>query len=311
MTSSDSRSRLAPIGLSVYSRLEHIRKTVAALQCDPLAADSELSIFSDGAAPGDESKVEEVREFLRGIDGFGKVNHVFRKGNDRVHNNRGGMRSLLSDHGRMIWLEEDIVIAPGFLSFMNAALDAYESEKTVFSVCGYRPPFALPATYDSDVFVLPRFSAWGFGTWKDRFDLIRMKINRSEYFRFLLNPARIFRFTRGGVDMLEMLHREVHGATDALDVKIFFQQFNLGMCTVYPSRFLASNVGHDGTGLHCVRSSRFDVELQDSGAYEFAMPRTLEFDSDILQANRRFRNPGIVRKLKFPARVLLDLVKTR
>ena len=311
MTANDSPGRLAPIGLSVYSRLAHVRKAVAALRADPLARDSELHIFSDGAAAGDERKVEEVREFLLGIDGFRKVRHVFRESNDRVLNNRGGMRSLLAQHGRMIWLEEDIVVAPGFLRFMNGALDAYESDMGVFSVCGYRPPYALPAAYESDAFLLPRFSAWGFGIWKDRFDLLRMEISRSEYHRFLRNPRRVLRFARGGADMLDMLHMEVHGVFDALDVKIFFQQFNLGMHTVYPSRFLASNVGHDGTGVHCGRTSKFEVELQESSSYAFAFPGNLEIDKGILEANRRFRDPGVLKKIRFPARVLRSLLSFR
>jgi hypothetical protein len=300
---------LAPIGLSVYSRLAHVQQAVRALQSDPLAAASELTVFSDGPAPGDEAAIRDVREFLRGIAGFKRVNLVLRDRNDRVANNRGGMRALLHAHGRMIWVEEDIVIAPGFLGFMNAALDAYEKDMRIFSVCGYRPPFALPPTYRHDVFALPRFSAWGFATWRDRFDLVRMKISRAEYFRFLLNPARVLRFARGGADMLNMLHSEVHGVIDALDVKIFFQQFNLGMNTLYPTRFLVSNIGHDGTGLHCVNSSRFDVDLQDSADYAFAFPDGIEIDEGILRANKRFRDPGLLRKLKFPARVARDLFK--
>ena len=309
MTTVHSRTHLAPIGLSVYSRLAHVQKAVRALQSDPLAAASELTVFSDGPAPGHEAAIRDVREFLRGIAGFRRVNLVFREQNDRVGNNRGGMRALLRDHGRMIWVEEDIVVAPGFLGFMNAALDAYEKDTRIFSVCGYRPPFALPPTYEHDVFALPRFSAWGFATWQDRFDLIRMNISRAEYFRFLLNPARVLRFARGGADLLNMLHSEVHGLIDALDVKIFFQQFNLGMNTLYPTRFLASNIGHDGTGLHCVKSSRFDVALQDSGDYEFAFPGEVEINDDILKANKRFRDPGLLRKLSFPARVARDLFK--
>jgi hypothetical protein len=300
-------SKLAPIGISAYSRLGHLRNAIDALKRDPLAARSQIYLFSDGPAAGAEGRVAKVRAYLRQIDGFSKVHVIERAHNNRTFNNRDGMRQLSDEHGRFIWLEEDIVVAPGFLKFMNAALDCYADNSEIFSICGYRPPFSLPETYSDDAFVLPRFSAWGFATWKDRFDRIRMTIPRSEYYRFLLNPLRVARFARGGWDMLPMLHAEVHGRIDALDVKIFYQQFLMGMNTVYPVRHLASNTGNDGSGLHCVKTERFDVLLDNSIDQPFNLPATPVVRASILNANQQFRDIGLRAKARFWRRAVQDL----
>jgi len=299
----------APVGISAYARPDHLRRSITALQGDPVSARTEIFVFSDGSRPGDEAKVEAVRNYVRSLSGFRSVELIERQTNNRTFNNRDGMRSLLREYGKLIWLEEDIVIAPGFLRFMNTSLEVYRDNPRVFSICGYRPPIELPDSFEGDAFVLPRFSAWGFGTWEDRFDRIRMKIPQSEYYRFLLNPFKISRFCRGGWDMLPMLNAEVHGRIDALDVKIFYQQFLMGMNTVYPSRHLAANIGHDGTGIHCAATDRFDVQLQDSRDYDFRLPEVIEVDADILRANmlfRRIRNKG---KLTFLLTAFRDMLR--
>ena len=116
---------LAPVGLSVYSRLDHVKQTIQALIRNKMASETMLYIFSDAPQPGDELKVEMVRKFLKTIEGFKKIAIIERTKNSRVKNNRSGIRMLLNEYGRMIFLEEDIVTAPTFLEFMNQALNFY------------------------------------------------------------------------------------------------------------------------------------------------------------------------------------------
>ena len=52
---------LAPIAVSTYARPQHLQQTIAALQKNTLAQQSELFVFSDAPKPGDEDKVEAVR----------------------------------------------------------------------------------------------------------------------------------------------------------------------------------------------------------------------------------------------------------
>ena len=164
---------LAPIGLSAYARLGHLKQNIAALKNNHTAAKSHLYIFSDGPKDGDHEKVSSVRNYLRKIEGFKKLELVERKQNDRIKNNRNGIKYLLDKYGKIIFLEEDIVTAPGFLDYMNNALNVYANDERIFSITGYTPPINASKYTNEDVFFLPRFNAWGFGIWKDRFQSIK------------------------------------------------------------------------------------------------------------------------------------------
>jgi hypothetical protein len=302
---------LAPIGLSTYIRLEHLKKTIKALQNNDLASGSDLFVFSDAARPGDENKVKRVRDFLSSVEGFRSVKVFHRETNDRVRNNRGGIEEVLNQFGKIIFLEEDIVTARSFLTFMNAALDRYEKEEQVISISGYSPPLKIGGRWETDAFLLPRFSGWGFGTWRAKFDIDEMQVDRRAFYQMLRSPLQLRRFSRGGWDMLPMLLSQVKKDIDALDVRIFYSQFMRNMLTVYPIRPVASNIGHDGTGVHCAPGDRFDVEMELGKIEKFSFPSTLELDAGILSENFRFRNIPLTEKFRFYVKALLDMLGVR
>ena len=73
---------LSPIVLFVYNRPWHTKQTVEALQQNELAKESELFIYSDEAKNDDARKsVDEVREYIDGVDGFKKVTVIKRENN--------------------------------------------------------------------------------------------------------------------------------------------------------------------------------------------------------------------------------------
>jgi hypothetical protein len=51
---------LAPIGVSTYSRINHLKQSIEALQKNTLAKESELYIFSDAPKPGDDLYNKEI-----------------------------------------------------------------------------------------------------------------------------------------------------------------------------------------------------------------------------------------------------------
>ena len=59
------QNNLAPICLFTYNRIEETKKTVAALQNNYLAKDSELFVFSDGSKnKASYHKIKAVRNYL-------------------------------------------------------------------------------------------------------------------------------------------------------------------------------------------------------------------------------------------------------
>lgn len=266
---------LAPIGVSTYKRKTHIERTLRHLAANKLAKDSELYIFSDYPRPGDEKEVAEVRRLIKGIQGFKKVHVIERETNDRVFNNRGGITSLLDEFGRCIFLEEDIVTAPTFLNFINEGLEFYRDKKDIFAICGYTPPLNFQRYYKDNAYICRRFSAWGFGIWKDRYESILMENLHLNH----LNTAQLKRLKSAGNDLIDMAIRKSQGTLEALDVRINFTMAKIFQRVVCPTVSLTNNTGHDGTGIHCGINTYFETELDQR--------EDINFDFKRLKENRR------------------------
>jgi len=65
---------LAPIVLFVYNRPAHTKRTIDALRSNELSEHSDIYIYSDAAKRIDaEASVQEVRDYLKSVDGFKSV----------------------------------------------------------------------------------------------------------------------------------------------------------------------------------------------------------------------------------------------
>ena len=84
-----------------------------------------------------------------------------------------------------------------------------------------------------------------------------------------------------------MLKDVAYGSLDAWDVRCMYTQFTNDQYTVYPTQSLVLNIGHDGTGMHCGKTDRFNVTLSDKTTFRF--PYDVVVDQRIVKANRKFR----------------------
>src|ERR1700733_2581205 len=162
----------APIILFVYNRLDTLIRCVRSLQQNPLAAESELFIFSDHPrAEKDAHAVAAVREYIRTITGFRKVS--IREAPQNMGLARSvikGVTAIVDQYGNAIVVEDDLICSTNFLSFMNQALEYYRNNKRIFSVGGYTKP--MKHLGQQAVYFTLRASSWGWATWKDRWNAI-------------------------------------------------------------------------------------------------------------------------------------------
>lgn len=274
---------LAPIAVLTYTRLDHLKQTVKALQKNSLARESIIYFFSDAAQKGDEWKVQLLREYLKTVTGFKKIFLEERKTNSYLENTVGNVEKILKYYGKGIILEDDIVTASGFLKYMNDALNYYENNDKVFSVTGYSPPISLPDDYVKDYFTLRRFSGWGAGLWGSKY--FKMKPLTVEEFE----SADKKNISTYGTDLLTMMDKQAKGGIRANDVNMMFYQYKTDMMTIYPKKSLVQNIGHDGSGVHCGVSDKFyHSELWDK-TKNFVFDDDIKSNQAIIRANFDFR----------------------
>ena len=246
MTSRDTPNELAPIALFAYRRPDHLAKTLAALRANPKARDSILYVFSD--APKDvrsEKGVQQVRALLQRVEGFAKIALVLHSCKlGLARNITEGVSAVLDMHDAVIVVEDDLVVSPFFLRYMNAALACYQNEGRVGSISGFSYPVAAPETY-----FIRGADCWGWATWRDRWhhynpdgSTLLAQLNE----RGLADAFDL----EGAMAYTDMLKDQVAGRNDSWAVRWHASCFLRDLLILYPGRTLVQNIGNDGSGTH-------------------------------------------------------------
>lgn len=277
---------LAPIALFGYKRPEHLRRTLEALQVCPLARESELHVFIDGPKRvGDRPAVEKVRALVRNFKGFAKV-----LVHERVENLGlarsviDGVTELSRSHGRVIVVEDDLVVAPGFLTYMNRALQRYQDEPKIMQVSGYMFPVAH-SEHVGSTFLCRVPTSWGWGTWDRAWK--RLDLDSANLLSLLKDQGRQHEFNvKGAYPYFEHLKLQAEGKMDVWGVRWYASMFVAGGLCVYPGQSMVQNIGMDGSGVHCGVSRSFEVDLSEHETWQF--PDRIEESTSGLESIREF-----------------------
>ena len=291
--------KLSPIVLFVYNRPEHTKRTVESLLKNTLAGKSALFIFSDGAKNDrDEQKLKAVRDYIKAVKGFSKIEIVLREKNFGLANSViSGVSEVFKQNDRVIVMEDDIITSPSFLTFMNKALTFYEDDKTIYSISGYPYPIKIPSTYKKDVFISYRASSWGWGTWKDRWEKVDWEI--TDFNKFISDNESQKLFENGGQDLTPMLKAQMKGKIDSWAIRWSYAHFKNKAYCLYPIVPLCKNIGTDRSGTHSSSSKKLDVNLDES-KIDFEMFKTPELNEEITeQIQKLFKLTSIRRIINY------------
>ncbi len=239
---------LAPIVLFTYNRPWHTKQTIEALQKNKLAPESEFFVYSDGSDnENSRQKVQQVRDYLQTIQGFKKITLIFHDCNHGLaHNIINGVTQIVQKYNKIIVLEDDIVTSPGFLTFMNSALQFYADEKRVWHISGWNYP--IDTTGLNDTYVWRNMNCWGWATWADRWQHYE-KEPKKLLESFHKGDIHYFNLD-GSVDFWAQVINNYKGSmhTWAIFWTATIYKHN-GLC-LNPARSFVCNIGFDGTGTH-------------------------------------------------------------
>jgi hypothetical protein len=191
-----------------------------------------------------------------------------------------GITEVSDAFGRFIMIEDDYRFSPHFLDFMNRALDRYADDDRVMQVGGYAFPSSrpLPDTF----FLRPAFGlCWSFGGWKRAWDLFEP--DPYVLMQELADPKLRWEFSLGGnARFPQRIRAQAEGRIDSWSTRWYASLFLNGGLTLRPGRSLVANTGNDGTGVHCVETDLFDVELAETPVRRF--PKVVVEDQQALEA---------------------------
>lgn len=240
---------LAPIALFVFRRPDHTRRTIESLLANPEAARSEVVVFADGPrSERDVEAVEATRSVVRSA-GIPNLRLVARERNMGLAASVvAGVTELCDAHGRAIVLEDDLVLAPTFLRFMNEALERYRDDGRVYGVSGYMFPIEPPPGVDA--FFLPSTASWGWATWSRAWK----KLAPASALHARIGQSRSLRHRfdlEGSYPYWAMLEALLAGTIDSWAIRWYASVFLDNGLVLYPARSLVTNIGFDGSGTNC------------------------------------------------------------
>lgn len=278
----------APIILFAFNRPDALKNTVEhLLHCDGVE-ESPLYIFVDGPRPGREGeseKVEKVRDYVTTVRGFKEVSYFFETENKGLAQSIiSGVSRIIDKHGRVIVLEDDLEVAPGFISYMNTMLDGFENDRRVMQISGFSTKFNIPKDYPHDVYLNRRAESWGWATWKDRWDSVDWEISEIGQ----LKSDRKFKraFNDIGSDMYDMLMDSV--ATGRIwAVKFAYAMFRQRAFQVSPIYSLVRNEGFGADSTNCNSYNHYKYIFND-WQHVFKVPVELQYNKAMDKAANRY-----------------------
>ena len=257
-------SLYSPVVLTVFNRPDKTVRCIEALLENAEASGTDLFVFSDGSKSIlDHDHIAAVRKCLSKVKGFRSIHVIERDVNFGVARNViDGLTYVLADYDSVIHLEDDIIVSPFFLKYMNDALNCYRAMPTISCVTGYVPNINIPEAYSNETFFLRGADIWGWGTWrrawagfnKNSNDLYSELVRcRSLRYRFNFNNS---------FNYMGMLKANIMGLNDSWAIRWYASCFLNEQFVLYPTRSLVQNIGADSSGAHFnYKTSVYDTRL--------------------------------------------------
>ena len=246
-------NKLAPIVLFCYNRPWHTQQTLDALALNELASASDLIVYCDGPKNDSDEKtlqaITETRCVIKSDKRFKSITIVESEINKGLATSIiEGVTEVVNRYGKIIVLEDDIVTSPGFLTYMNDALNVYQEEEKVLHISGYMYPVKkkLPETF----FIRPT-SCWGWGTWMRAWNHFEKNVDKQINELDKMNGWKEFTIDSSYPSFKYQLLLNQRGELNTW--AIFWQAsvFVKRGLSLHPFPSLVQNIGMDGSGENC------------------------------------------------------------
>lgn len=283
--------KLAPIVVFAYNRPSILEETLVSLTTNKESKDSTLYVFCDGAKPGASEEelqlIKEVRAVVKSRQWCKEV-IVFESEVNKGLSKAiiSGVNQIMETHETIIVLEDDLVVSPWFLDYMNHALNLYKDNDRVISIVGYNYPLAFNNDFPETYF-LKNADCLGWGTWRRGWRLFeqdaQVLMNKIES----MEAQKEFDFD-GQYPYCKMLQKVADGTVNSWAIRWYASSFVHNMLTLFPQKSFVRHIGHVGSNIKADNSDVFgwDINMNRVTYYE---ENTIEVPENRLRLSRHFR----------------------
>lgn len=275
-----------PLLIFAFNRPMHLRRALESLERNIGADRRRLFIFLDGPRnEQDVTALKAVRKVAEERRWCGSCEILVRQNNlGCARSIIDGVTTLCRESGKVIVLEDDLVLSPWFLEFVQNALDRYAESESIMHVSGYMYPVDL--LHPNTALCLPLISPWGWATWWRAWKLFDIEATG---YKILCEDADLRkRFDLDdSIRHFHLLESAITGAMDSWAMRWYLTLFMRGALGLFPGRSLVSNTGFDGSGRHCSADHRRPQD-QLANLPPQAFPKTVEVNEEALALVRGY-----------------------
>lgn len=239
-----------PVAVFAYNRPLHLQRALESLSRCHRRKECEFFFFLDG--PRTEAvrpQVTETRKVLKEWAGSFNAQIIERDSNQGLATSIvSGVTELCGKYGRVIVLEDDLVVGTDFLHYMLESLNEYEDEENVYQVSGFT--VSSPENLTTDVFLLPVTTTWGWATWQRAWEFFSWQPKDLDVAKSDIEWCRLFNLN-GTCAFLKMLDDRLSGRNDSWGILWWYAVSRRQGLVAYPKTSLVWNGGFDGSGVHC------------------------------------------------------------
>jgi hypothetical protein len=266
-----------------YCRAEGLSRTLASLAgCDGFAGHP-VHLFLDGPkGEGDAPAVAAVQSLGRSLSWPNLTLHLADSNRGLRRSVMAGVSRLVAEHGRVIVVEDDLLLSPAALAYFSAGLEAFAANERVKAVCGYMYGVRPPAGKQR-AFFLPFASSWGWATWRRAWEPFAAGERRLE------ERAADLEFLgrcdgQGIIAAGVMLQAQRQGLIDSWAILWNAYLAETGGLGLFPARTMVLNGGFaDAAATHASSQNPINRVLQRMNrgrelARDFTLPEGVEAD---------------------------------
>jgi hypothetical protein len=276
----------APVIIPTLCRFNHFKRCIESLVRCTHAKNTDLYIALD--YPSKDSHFEgynKINSYIDKIYDFKNV-IIYRRQNNygAMENYKKTVDEVLKQHDYFILSEDDNEFSVNYLDYINKGLELFKENKEILAICGYNYPIEMPSSYKLNHYYMNEFVAWGYATWKDRYQDIRDSRD-DKYIKKALK-RNIFKLRKSFILAVYFSLRQNYVTDDTLfTLKLYDEK----LFCVFPRKSMIKNWGHDGTGVNSKtvtkKSQLFLNQNIDSDSqfdYDNSLPRGVNKDIRII-----------------------------
>ena len=254
----------SPVIIPTLNRYEHLKNCVDSLAKNKFAPETELYIGLD-FPPNEkyEDGYKRVKDYLPSITGFKKVHIIERNKNwGAIENIKDLIRTVIAEHDSFIFTEDDNVFSPCFLEYINNGLEKFKDDKTILSIQGFSYPIEYPTSGSNVVKMQRYYSDWGFGIWKNRYEILRDTITQESFDKMFHDKKQytllrkkshknyIYAFGLCSPEKTSFRINPIRPNIRPMDYTSSIFQCVNNMYSIMPKTTLVKNNGWDNSGIH-------------------------------------------------------------